>query len=173
MNNKIRQALIDHLKANADKLNNNQFYSLFSITPSDYCGPLYDILIESGLDPLSHMSMTNTSLFRKSCAREVQFPDNIEVIGGATAFDSELVEIKLPKNNCKVEDAAFSYCTFLKDIYCHKDNIIKAGAFNGCDNIAHIYFDGSEDEFEKLLDGGAFKEYMPELLPTVHYNYKY
>ena len=87
----------------------------------------------------------------------VKIPESVENIGpGAFYVCSSLQSIVIPGNVKRIEELAFGECSNLQSITIPVSvTKIDEGAFNLCDKLTTIYYDGTEEEWNKISKAGV------------------
>lgn len=88
--------------------------------------------------------------------QEIKIP-NVERIEQSAFYATGLLEVTFRKRSCVVEDFAFGECFNLKTINITKYTNISSRAFDGCDNVETINFNGTKHEFYEAHIGPAFR----------------
>lgn len=71
----------------------------------------------------------------------------------AFASCSSLGELEIPASVEVIEENAFYGCSSIKTVIINsKDIVIENGAFSGCDGLLSVFFAGSEEEWNTLLE---------------------
>lgn len=121
-------------------------------------------------------SIGNTAFYECKDIQRVTAP--VKTIGRlAFAYNTNLKELSL-KNIIDIGDAAFAGCSLLYEIHFGKDlKHIGKNAFNNCYNFSDIYYEGSYEDWQKVViesgngnssEAGSFMYTV--LSPSMHFN---
>ena len=163
----VTEALID---AGIDPmLQVNQIYDMmyFNI----YSIPR-DITIPSNIDFIGNQAFASTLLQKIDCnnvdyisveafyrcldLQEIKIP-NVERIENSAFYRTGIIEITFRNGQCVVEEGAFAECDELKTINITRYTNISSRAFEGCNNVEKINFNGTKHEFYEAHIGPAFR----------------
>ena len=111
------------------------------------------------------------AFYRCTNLKNIILPERVEKINrGAFTGCVSLNEIKLPRNMKEVNFSVFQDCTHLEKIFLPRNlRKIKTNAFLNCTSLTDIYYEGSEEDWNKLIEE---RESGNSLLldATVHFN---
>lgn len=96
------------------------------------------------------------SFYRCLDLQEIKIP-NVEKIEQSAFYKTGIVEVTFRNGSCVVEEGAFGECDKLKTINITKYTNISSRAFDGCNNVEKINFNGTKHEFYEAHIGPAFR----------------
>lgn len=121
-----------------------------------YCANLTDIEVDQ---KNNYYSSAGGMLYNKTQTELLQVPNG-----------KELISYRVPSNITKIGKGAFNYCNILETIIIpFTDIVIDTYAFNQCDSLTDVYYEGSRAEWnalEILENNTALKS------AEVHYNFR-
>lgn len=99
----------------------------------------------------------------------VDIPDSVNVIERGAFQNSAIQSVKLPPNLSKIDIHVFHGCSNLKSIEI-PDSVTSIGAmaFYICDSLTDVYYEGSEEEWNKIDISSVDNDAL--LNATIHYN---
>lgn len=131
-----------------------------------------DITIPSNIDFIGNQAFTTTLLRKIDCnnvnyidvqafyrcldLQEIKIP-NVEKIESYAFYKTGIIEITFRNGQCVVEEGAFAECDKLKTINITRYTNISSRAFEGCNNVETINFNGTKHEFYEAHIGPAFR----------------
>ena len=160
----INEALFevqDYLK-NSD-INSAYIYlnEHFDIAASTYVPQVTLALYDAGIDPLRYTdTVPDNFLFGvytqlSSILDTLKIPSNIKYIGDFAFAHSSLKEIKLPDSIFSIGRAAFLDTPIVTLQLPRSVEMIDTSAFNGCNDLKTIFYEGTEEEFLDLLENSS------------------
>lgn len=135
------------LKANASKINNNNFESLYQDLAAnysfDYTSKITEVFLSSGINPLTHMAqIPKNYLIQSREFSHVEIPDHIRAIGeSAFSMCKTLQSIELPRDLEYLGSLCLSRSGIKKlDCFKCKNNLhFHAGICVNCEQLEYIY----------------------------------
>ena len=123
-------------------------------------------------------------LYRSVILTKIDFPDSIKSIGEHAFQDCCFKKVVLPSSLKRIEPYAFNGCSLLHTIVisgpatsvdeCAEgstqtidypaETIFKKNAFNGCDNLSDIVFNGNYEQWKQITFEDYFSSYRVERL---------
>ena len=88
--------------------------------------------------------------------QEIEIP-NVEKIEASAFYKTGVVEVTFRNGPCVVEEGAFAECDELKTINITSYTNISSRAFDGCNNVEIIHFNGTKHEFYETHVEPAFR----------------
>lgn len=160
----IKEALFevqDYLK-NSD-LNGAYAYlnERFDLAADVYVPQVTLALYDAGIDPLRYTdTVPDNFLFSiyiqlHSIPTTFKLPNNIKYIGEFAFAHSSLKEIELPDSIFSIGRSAFLDTSITTLRLPRSVEMIDTGAFNGCDDLKTIFYEGTEEEFLDLLENSS------------------
>lgn len=164
--NKNKTTLIKYPEGNIAKtyvIPNGVFY--IDSHAFDSCNNLTIVTISEGVKSIGFAAFDGC----KNLAT-VNIPNSVTSIGG-TAFNNctKLINITIPENVTTIGSHTFFLCSSLKSINIPKKvTYIGEYAFYACDSLANVYYDSSEEDWEKI----TIKDYNDCLKKAkIHFTY--
>ena len=98
------------------------------------------------------VSRINMQAFYKcSSLEKIEIPDEVSYINTQAFAYTKISSIKLPKELTSLGMGAFGECKNLTYIIINKKiTIVSFGAFDGCDSLKDVYYEGTESEWENI-----------------------
>jgi hypothetical protein len=97
---------------------------------------------------------------------------NVAVFDGCKNIQKVKIYIENIPNQADGGQAFFRACTSLKEVYISKNlKNIGGRAFDGCNNINTVYYEGNEDEYEELINNTGINN-QALLNVNIIYNYE-
>lgn len=118
------------------------------------CIPIFTtLLLNSGVDPLQYLDIIPMRYLYGTEISSIIIPDNIKRIeDGAFALCTKLKVVILSKNLEQIGERAFAGCSNIRKISIPKSvKAIEYKAFLNCHNLKDIYYEGTKDEFKKIV----------------------
>ena len=112
---------------------------------------------------------TKTKTLISGCFN-TKIPNDLEYIGAwSFAFQKKLANISIPDNVQEIQALSFYGCDNLQSIIINKEvKGFGAWSFDDCKNLKHIYYKGSEEEWNSIfMEGG--NSFLKNV--TVHFNF--
>lgn len=82
---------------------------------------------------------------------QVEIPMGIKKIPDYTFCSFDITELNIPDNVKEIGKYAFKNCENLTTVVIPKSvSKIKYGAFDGCENLKHVFYDGTEDDWDNI-----------------------
>lgn len=134
------------------------------------CSSLTTITIPYGVTSIEFGTFLNCSSLIS-----VAIPDSVTSIGGrAFSYCTNLTTITIPYGVTNIKYSAFSYCTRLAEITI-PDSVtsIEDHAFYGCTSLAHIYYKGTQNQWDAITKGESWNSSMGSNVTggtVIHYN---
>lgn len=87
---------------------------------------------------------------------EIILPEDIKFLGKESFSSTQFIHFIIPNNTETINNGAFAACTKLKDIYIPRElNTVCWSAFSMCDSLTDVYYEGTEEEWNRILDNGS------------------
>lgn len=160
----IKEALFevqDYLKNNDIGSAYSYLNERFDLAADTYVPQVTLALYDAGIDPLRYTdTVPDNFLFGvytqlNSILDTFKIPSNIKYIGGFAFAHSSLREIKIPDSVFSIGRAAFLDTPITTLQLPRSVEMIDTGAFNGCDDLKTIFYEGTEEEFMDLLENSS------------------
>ena len=160
----IKEALFevqDYLKNSDIKSAYKYLNERFDLAADVYVPQVTLALYDAGIDPLRYTDTvpdnflfgvyTQLSLILDT----LKIPSNIKYIGDFAFAHSSLKEIELPNSIFSIGRSAFLDTSITTLRLPRSVEMIDTGAFNGCDDLKTIFYEGTEEEFMDLLENSS------------------
>ena len=160
----IKEALFevqDYLKNSDIKSAYIYLNEHFDIAASTYVPQVTLALYDAGIDPLRYTDTvpdnflfgvyTQLSLILDT----LKIPSNIKYIGDFAFAHSSLKEIKIPDSVFSIGRAAFLDTPIVTLQLPRSVEMIDTSAFNVCNDLKTIFYEGTEEEFLDLLENSS------------------
>lgn len=164
----LRKEIKEALFEVQDYLKNNDLGSAyiylnerFDLAADVYVPQVTLALYDAGIDPLRYTdTVPDNFLFGvytqlNSILNNFKLPNNIKYIGEFAFAHSSLKEIKLPDSIFSIGRAAFLDTPITTLQLPRSVEMIDTSAFNGCDDLKTIFYEGTEEEFLDLLENSS------------------
>ncbi|MBQ3009710.1 MAG: leucine-rich repeat protein [Oscillospiraceae bacterium] len=132
------------------------------------CSGLQTIHFGNGL-----ISIGNNTFLECSALEAAVLPDTVKQIGdGAFRMCGSLTEISLGDSVETIGESAFYGCSSLNEILIPA-SVVEIGntPFSECPNLKDIYYEGSEDDWNRVCPYYDYSYQYGFVTATVHYNY--
>ena len=136
-------------------------------TLSKYTGSDADVVIPDGIEAIGSQAFANNSSIKS-----IVIPQSVRSIAdSAFAGCTSLTGVNIPSGLTSIGNGLFEGCSSLVSIVIpYSVTSIGYRAFWDCDAFTDVYFGGTEDEWNALIENiGNFN--LPLLNATIHYNY--
>lgn len=160
----IKEALFevqDYLKNSDIKSAYKYLNERFDLAADTYVPQVTLALYDAGIDPLRYTDTvpdnflfgvyTQLSLILDT----LKIPSNIKYIGDFAFAHSSLKEIKIPDSVFSIGRAAFLDTPIVTLQLPRSVEMIDTSAFNGCNDLKTIFYEGTEEEFIDLLENSS------------------
>ena len=160
----IKEALFevqDYLKNSDIKSAYKYLNERFDLAADTYVPQVTLALYDAGIDPLRYTDTvpdnflfgvyTQLSLILDT----LKIPSNIKYIGDFAFAHSSLKEIKIPNSVFSIGRAAFLDTPIVTLQLPRSVEMIDTSAFNGCNDLKTIFYEGTEEEFMDLLENSS------------------
>ena len=130
-----------------------------------YCSALRELVIPNGIG-----SITTEAFYGCSALESLRLPPNLRSIyTNAFGFCSSLKTVTLPENVSLIDEFAFQNCRNMKRIYLPA-SVEKIGirAFYGCDGLRHVYYGGTEQQWNDIEIYTLPDDRLPLLEAALH-----
>lgn len=133
----------------------------FDLAADTYVPQVTLILYDAGIDPLRYTDtvpdnfLFGTYIQLNSILNNFKLPNNIKYIGEFAFAHSSLKEIKLPDSIFSIGRAAFLDTSITTLRLPRSVEMIDTSAFNGCNDLKTIFYEGTEEEFIDLLENSS------------------
>ena len=160
----IKEALFevqDYLKNSDIKSAYKYLNERFDLAADTYVPQVTLALYDAGIDPLRYTDtvpdnfLFGTYIQLNSILNNFKLPNNIKYIGEFAFAHSSLKEIKLPDSIFSIGRAAFLDTSIATLQLPRSIEMIDASAFNGCNDLKTIFYEGTEEEFLDLLENSS------------------
>ncbi len=160
----IKEALFeiqDYLKNSDIKSAYKYLNERFDLAADTYVPQVTLALYDAGIDPLRYTdTVPDNFLFSiyiqlHSISTTFKLPNNIKYIGEFAFAHSSLKEIKIPDSVFSIGRSAFLDTLITTLELPRSIEMIDTGAFNGCDDLKTIFYEGTEEEFMDLLENSS------------------
>lgn len=164
LTNIVREALFeiqDYLKNSDIKSAYIYLNEHFDIAADTYIPQVTLTLYDAGIDPLRYTdTVPDNFLFGvytqlNSILDTFKIPNNIKYIGDFAFAHSSLKEIKIPDSVFSIGRAAFLDTPIATLQLPRSVEMIDTSAFNGCNDLKTIFYEGTEEEFLDLLENSS------------------
>ena len=164
LRNEIKEALFevqDYLKNSDIKSAYKYLNERFDLAADVYVPQVTLALYDAGIDPLrSTDTVPDNFLFGvytqlSSILDTLKIPSNIKYIGDFAFAHSSLKEIKIPDSVFSIGRAAFLDASITTLRLPRSVEMIDTSAFNGCNDLKTIFYEGTEEEFLDLLENSS------------------
>ena len=133
----------------------------------EYCYKLTNINIPNNVKTIGEGAF----VYCESLA-SINLPNSIAEIGEEAFYRCALTSITIPNSVTEIKRGTFNYCGNLKSVYVPK-SVEKIGYFEGCDNLADVYYEGSKNEWDLIsivYNEGYYGDSSSLLNANIHYN---
>ena len=164
----LRKEIKEALFEVQDYLKNNDLGSAYSylnerfdLAADTYVPQVTLALYDAGIDPLRYTDtvpdnfLFGTYIQLNSILNNFKLPNNIKYIGEFAFAHSSLKEIKLPDSIFSIGRAAFLDTSIATLQLPRSIEMIDTSAFNGCNDLKTIFYEGTEEEFLDLLENSS------------------
>ena len=160
----IKEALFevqDYLKNSDIKSAYKYLNERFDLAADTYVPQVTLALYDAGIDPLRYTDtvpdnfLFGTYIQLNSILNNFKLPNNIKYIGEFAFAHSSLKEIKLPDSIFSIGRAAFLDTSIATLQLPRSIEMIDTSAFNGCNDLKTIFYEGTEEEFLDLLENSS------------------
>lgn len=160
----IKEALFevqDYLKNSDIKSAYIYLNERFDLAADTYVPQVTLTLYDAGIDPLRYTDtvpdnfLFGTYIQLNSILNNFKLPNNIKYIGEFAFAHSSLKEIKLPDSIFSIGRAAFLDTPIVTLQLPRSVEMIDTSAFNGCNDLKTIFYEGTEEEFIDLLENSS------------------
>lgn len=119
---------------------------------------LISVHLNSGVSELGDSAFSGCASLKS-----IELPDSVETIGTyAFAGCSALTGVVLGSKVTSIKSYTFQGCSNLKSIaICGKITSIDSTAFSGCDKLTKIYFNGTQEDWNKIKPPSAPSTIIP------------
>lgn len=164
LKNEIKKALFeiqDYLKNSDIKSAYIYLNGRFDLAADTYVPQVTLTLYDAGIDPLRYTdTVPDNFLFGvytqlNSILDTFKIPSNIKYIGEFAFAHSSLKEIKIPDSIFSIGRAAFLDTPIATLQLPRSVEMIDTSAFNGCNDLKTIFYEGTEEEFLDLLENSS------------------
>ena len=152
----MRDTLLKFIENNRDLIDNDKWEDIYSKLGHDFSTDVVrkftSLLLRFNFNPLNYMSYIPDRFLYKSNIKNFNIPDGIKKIGiGAFSECKQLRNIKIPKGVRLISLYAFWDCISLESITLPISVAeIHAFAFYGCRKLKNIYYEGSEEDWNRI-----------------------
>lgn len=161
----IEEKAIKFIEDNIDLIEANNFEEFYtkrlrSGLDGGYAGTqITEMLLESGINPLFHMSKVPYGFIYNSDIEELIIPNNIKIIAWSAIRDmNKLVDLYIPDSVIEIGQYAFDGCSF-KDISLPKSlQHIDRYVFRDCYKLETVTFRGTVSEWKSLRKNPGWKK---------------
>lgn len=114
------------------------------------CSSLTSITLSNSMT-----SIENSTFRGCSSLKSVIIPDSVTSIGSGSFEECKsLTSITIPQNLSVIKHSTFSNCSSLETVNIPSSvTDIEEGAFDGCKKLKYVYYDGSENDWNKIVVG--------------------
>lgn len=164
LTNDVRESLfeVQHYLENSDIKGAYKYLNeKYDLAADRYIPQITLALYDAGIDPLRYTdTVPDNFLFGvytqlNSILDTFKIPNNIKYIGDFAFAHSTLREIKIPDSVFSIGRAAFLDTSITTLRLPRSIEMIDTGAFNGCDDLKTIFYEGTEEEFMDLLENSS------------------
>lgn len=127
-----------------------------------FAGKLNYVLYIAGFNVFTEGKVPKRWFWACKGLTDIDLSNVIEIGNSAFQSCSNLRKVTLSNSLKSIGEHAFENCTSLEHIDLpHTLELIGHGAFNGCDNLKSVNYNGSLEQFKKLLEERSVISYFP------------
>ena len=102
--------------------------------------------------PESVQIISLTAFAGNNYLKEIIMPEDVKCFAKESFSRSQFTHFIIPNNTETIDNGVFADCTQLKDVFIpRKLNTICWSAFNMCNSLTDIYYEGTEEEWNKII----------------------
>ncbi len=148
-------AAIKFIEDNIELIENNDFsilYSKLKSQPPAYISIITEKLYEAGIDPLQYLDHIPLYYLLYTKRDSFVIPNHINSISQSAFLGSQLKSIIIPEGVTFIGSQSFQDCSELKSLSLPSSlKSIATNAFRNCHSLKDITYNGTRDEWNKLI----------------------
>lgn len=176
LKNEVKEALFEiqnYLKNNDLSGAYTYLNERFDIAASIYIPQVTLALYDAGIDPLRYTDTVPDNFLYSvytlldPILNNFKIPNNIKYIGEFAFAHSLLRKVEIPSSVFSIGRAAFLDTPITTLRLPRSVELIDTSAFDGCNNLKTIFYEGTEEEFLDLLENSSGGDIYENSLKTI------